>query len=166
MDLYIRSLWNHRIPFPSRLNIQLSQGFGYLFHLITYPLIYGSGKAVNEDIIFAIQPQNVFKISTKIFTWSLMKTIPWGTTHSAAKLASVFTEQERWMDDFDFFLSVQIRSIRLAYPEVFTFICQCWKLNTWLCASREAQARRCKAELMWLERTTWYQKSRRRQTVN
>jgi len=28
-------------------------------------LIYGSGKAANEDITFAIQPQNVFKISNK-----------------------------------------------------------------------------------------------------
>lgn len=70
------------------------------------------------------------------------------------------------MADFDFSLGVQIKSIRLAYPEVFTFIFQRWELNAWLCAPGEAQARRCKAELMWLGRTTWYQKGRRRQSVN
>lgn len=69
------------------------------------------------------------------------------------------------MADFDFFIGVQIRSIRLAYPEVFTFICQCWELNSRHCAPGEAYARRCKAELMWLGSTTWHQKGRR-QTVN
>lgn len=64
------------------------------------------------------------------------------------------------MADFDFFIDVQIRSIRLAYPEVFTFICQCWEPNTRPCASGEACARRYKAELMWLGSTTWYQKGR------
>jgi len=42
------------------------------------------------------------------------------------------------MAGFDFFLGVQTRSIRLAYPEVFAFICQFWDLNTCLCAPGEA----------------------------
>lgn len=70
------------------------------------------------------------------------------------------------MADFDFSRGVQIRSIRLAYPDVFTFICQCWERNAWLCAPGEAEAGRCKAELMCLGRITWYQKGRRRQTVS
>lgn len=62
------------------------------------------------------------------------------------------------MADFDFFLGVQVKSIKFAYPKMFTFICQCWELNRSLCAPGEARARRCEAELMWLGRTTWYQK--------
>lgn len=47
------------------LNKQLSQELDYLFSLITGPLIYDAGKAVNEDITLASQPRNVFKISNK-----------------------------------------------------------------------------------------------------